>query len=300
MENGKRKRMRWVNVKRRLKIVAYSLLGVGLLAVIGAGAFVYKARYGFNFYETTPPELPTTLGDRAVLLFSKTNGYRHGEAITASQAAFRAMADKQGWSLFVTDNGAVFNPEQLAHFAVVIWNNTSGKVLNEEQRAAFRSYLERGGGYVGIHASGDNSHQWEWYERAVIGARFSHHPLDPQIQSATLWIETHEATRSLARQLPTRWEREEEWYMFFDNPRDRGAQVLYTVDEATIDPSGNLGFLVTDKDWGMGEDHPVAWCRSVGQGRAFYSALGHQASAFEEPAHLAMLRNAVRWTGRWE
>ncbi len=284
-------------MKKILKISALTLLGVGLLAIIGAGAFIYKVRYGFNFYETTPPELPTTLGDHAVLLFSKTNGFRHGQTIEASLPAFRKMAEENGWSLFVTDNGAVFNPEQLARFAVVVWNNTSGKVLNEEQRLAFKTYLQQGGGFVGLHASGDNSHQWDWYEQQVIGAAFSHHPLDPQLQKARLSLEVSEANCSLAEGLPTRWEREEEWYMFFDNPRDNGCQVLYTVDESTINPNGNIGFLATDKDWGMGGDHPVAWYRPVDRGRAFYSALGHQAAAFQEPAHLTMLRNAIRWAG---
>lgn len=286
-------------MSRVIKIVIFSLVGGLLLVVTGGGALVYKARYGFNFYETTPPALPADLGEDAVLIFSKTNGYRHGDAIEASLPAFEKMAADNGWSLFVTDNGAVFNPEQLRRFRVVVWNNTSGKVLREEQRRAFRDYLEVGGGFVGIHAAGDNSHQWDWYEQWVIRAHFSHHPLSPQIQAATLYLEADAAQHVLAKDLPARWPREEEWYMFFDNPRKQASQVLYTLDETDIDPSGNLAFLVTDKDWGMGDDHPVVWYHEVGEGRAFYSALGHQAAAFREAAHLTMLENGIRWAGQF-
>lgn len=281
-----------------MKIVGISLAGLVLIAVIGMSLFIYKARYGFNFYETTPPELPTDLTENAILIFSKTNGYRHGDAIEASLPAYRKIVRQNGWSIVTTDNGAVFNSEQLAKFKVVVWNNTSGKVLNDEQRQAFRTYLEGGGGFVGIHAAGDNSHQWEWYEQQVIGADFSHHPLDPQIQESVLHLEPDAANHPIAEDLPARWEREEEWYVFSTNPRDSDADILYTLDESQINPSGNFGFLVTDKDWGMGDDHPIAWYRTVGQGRAFYSALGHQAAAFEEPFHLEMLENAIRWTGK--
>ena len=285
-------------MRKFLKIVGISLAGLVLIAVIGMSLFIYKARYGFNFYETTPPELPTDLTENAILIFSKTNGYRHGDAIEASLPAFRKIVRQNGWSIVTTDNGAVFNSEQLAKFKVVVWNNTSGKVLNDEQRQAFRTYLEGGGGFVGIHAAGDNSHQWEWYEQQVIGADFSHHPLDPQIQESVLHLEPDAANHPIAEDLPARWEREEEWYVFSTNPRDSDADILYTLDESQINPSGNFGFLVTDKDWGMGDDHPIAWYRTVGQGRAFYSALGHQAAAFEEPFHLEMLENAIRWTGK--
>ena len=46
------------------------------------------------------------------------------------------------------------NLQDLGKFKVVVWNNVSGDVLTEDQRAAFVSYLENGGGWVGIHASG--------------------------------------------------------------------------------------------------------------------------------------------------
>lgn len=287
-------------MKKALKITLYTLLVVILLAFTAGGLFIYKISYGFNFYETEAPKLPANLGDRSVLLFSKTNAFRHGEAIKASIPVFQQMAEENGWSIFVTNNGAVFNPEQLQRFDVVIWNNTSGKVLNLEQREYFKNYLENGGGFVGIHAAGDNSHQWDWYEDEVIGARFSHHPLNPQFQEGNLTLETGGADSALSQDLPQSWTREDEWYMFYNNPRNEGFKILYTLDETGINPSGNIPLLASDKDWGMGEDHPVAWHNSVGKGRTFYSAMGHQGSAYTEPDHLKMLKNAIRWAGRFE
>ena len=150
--------------RRTLKILAALMI----LFFCAAGLFIYKAKYGINFYEKVPPRIESELNGHTVLLFSKTNGFRHGAAIEASIPAFQQMADGNGWTLVITDNGAVFNPDQLEKIDVVIWNNTSGKVLNVEQRQAFKSFLLEGGGFVGIHAAGDDSHQWDWYEDTVI------------------------------------------------------------------------------------------------------------------------------------
>lgn len=284
-------------LKRKLKVFLLSFLALVLLLLLAGGLFIYKAVYGFNFYENTPPELPVDLAGNTVLLFSKTNGFRHGEAIEASIPAFEKMAKDNGWSLYITDNGAVFNSEQLQKFKVVIWNNTSGKVLNEVQRENFKNYLANGGGFVGIHASGDSSHQWGWYEDNVIGVHFSHHTMNPQFQKA--WMHLEEGNTMLTEGLSKTWEHEEEWYMFVDNPRKKGFQVLYTVDETNMNPSGNIPLLASDKDFGMGEDHPIAWYHDLNKGRIFYSALGHQGKAFREPNHLIMLENAVHWAGRF-
>jgi hypothetical protein len=169
--------------------------------------------------------------------------------------------------------------------------------LDEEQRKNFKSYLENGGGYLGVHASGDNSHQWEWYEKNVIGTLFSHHSLNPQFQMGTMYLE--EGNETLTKALPTKWDREEEWYVFYDSPRDKSFKVLYTLDEGNMDMSGNIPLLASDKDFGMGEDHPIVWYNTVGKGRVFYSALGHAGSAFEEHEHLQMLENAIQWAGKF-
>jgi hypothetical protein len=85
----------------------------------------------------------------------------------------------------------------------------SGKTLNEEQRGHFKNYLEQGGGFVGIYAAGDNSHQWDWYEQKVLGTLFSHHTMNPQFQIATLHLE--EGNASLTNRPTRSWDREEEW-----------------------------------------------------------------------------------------
>ena len=72
-----------------------------------------------------------------------------------------------------SSNGAVFNDTDLKRFKAVVWNNVSGDVLTNTQRAALKAYVEGGGGFAAFHGSGgDPFYDWDWYVDTLIGARF--------------------------------------------------------------------------------------------------------------------------------
>lgn len=260
-----------------------------LLAGAIGSVFVWAAE---PKYDSVPPSLPDDLAKPAILVFSKTNGFRHVEGIPAGSAALQEIAQRRGWSMFFTENGAVFRPELLQRFQAVVWNNVSGDVLDEAQRAAFRAYIENGGGFVGIHgAGGDPQYAWPWYVETLIGAQFIGHPMNPQFQSARLKIEDRQDF--ITRDFPAFWERIDEWYSFARSARESGVQVLATLDESSYFPEMRMGTF--RKDLRMGADHPVIWKHCVGTGRAFYSALGHQPQSYAEPRYQLLLERAVTW-----
>jgi hypothetical protein len=276
-------------VRRFLKWLA---LAVAIL-VLGLGGFVaygiHSIYYGKHVYETAPPALPAHLNDTAILIFSKTNGFRHEEAIPAANAAFDAIARKHGWSTVFTENGAVFNPATLSRFKATVWNNTSGDTLNADQRAAFQNYIENGSGFVGIHgAGGDPHYDWGWYVNTLIGAQFIGHPMNPQFQRATVHVE--DPGDPIMAGVPAAWSRVDEWYSFKPDPRANGVHVLATLDENTYKPK------LFWKDLRMGPDHPVIWKHLVGKGRVFYSALGHSRSAYNETEYIGVLDRAIQWS----
>jgi type 1 glutamine amidotransferase len=241
--------------------------------------------------DSVAPALPAELGRDArvtLLLFSKTAGFRHQDAIPAAEATVREIARRRGWEIFSTENAAVFGAEQLARFDVVFGNNNSGDCWTDAQKAAFRSWIERGGGFVGVHGAGGTRYEyWPWYQDVLLGARFIGHPIRPQFQQASLRVENrnHPATRHLVKT----WQREDEWYSFEINPRERGVHVLATLDESTYSPKALWN------DLSMGEDHPIIWSHCVDQGRSFYSALGHKGSYYEEPEYVEMIEGAIEW-----
>lgn len=280
-------------VLRVLKWVLIALLALLIIMVALNWNLVQRLFLGgLKVYETEAPALPADLKRPAILVFSKTNGFRHEEAIPAANAMFAQVAKEKGWGHFQTENGATFSPEILARFDAVVFNNVSGDVFTPGQRAAFKSFLENGGGFVGIHgAGGDMEYDWRWYVEELIGAQFTQHTMSPQFQEATVIVEdkAHPATAGL----PASWKRTEELYSFEKSPRSKGYGILVTVDEKSYKPEGMFG-----ADLRMGADHPMVWWHCVQKGRALYSAFGHRAEAYSEPEYRALLTNATGWAAR--
>ncbi len=271
-------------------VLAIGALGLG----VWIGPMLYRSFVGMKAYETTPPVLPPNLGTPTILIFSKTNGFRDDAQIQAANHALEAIARRQGWSSLTTENAAVFNPAQLARFKAVVWNSTSGDNLTLQQRADFKTWLEQGGGFVGLHgAGGDPNYAWKWYVDDLIGTQFIGHTLNPQIQQARLVIEDqlHPATKGLGAD----WVRSDEWYSFAASPRSKGYHVLVSIDETTYQPTEGLIPFMEPKNISMGKDHPLVWWHCVGMGRALYSALGHKAEAYAEPKHQQMIGGAIAW-----
>ncbi|HZL56132.1 MAG TPA: ThuA domain-containing protein [Bryobacteraceae bacterium] len=248
-------------------------------------------------YDTKMPELPADLKAGGVLIFSKTNGFRAEPAIQASDSMLAAIARLRGLPYFVTENGAVMNANQLSRFRLVIWNNTSGDTLNEDRRAVFRSWVENGGTYFGIHGAGGDpapigpraesfagirsASAWKWYVDNLVGAQFIGHA---HIQPADIRIE--DTKTRLTQNLPALWHRSDEWYAFGENPRNKpGYHIVASVNEKSCDPD----------TYSMGGDHPSIWWHCVGRGRALFSALAHGAEMYQEPLMIQFLNNAVAW-----
>ena len=186
------------------------------------------------------------------------------------------------------------NPDQLAKFKLVIWNNASGDPLTTEQRAAFKSWVENGGSFLGIHGAGgdpveNHGHtslaDWKWYVDTLIGAQFIVHS---GIVPADIRIEDKKSP--ITKGLPEVWHRSEEWYAFDHSPRTKpGFHILATVDESTYAPG--RATMKTDQ----GTDHPLVWWHCVDKGHAMYSALGHAGSMYAEPLVIRLLDNAISW-----
>ncbi|WP_239017946.1 ThuA domain-containing protein [Sphingomonas aracearum] len=237
-------------------------------------------------YDVVAPVLPEGLHN-AVLIVSKTNGWRHIEHLPHSNAVLADIARSLGRKSLVTENAAIFNDAQLRRFSVVVLNSTSGDFLTARQRAAFARFVARGGGVVALHAAGDNSHTDPWYTATIIGTRFLGHPGGPdQFQSARIFVDRPNHPAMAGVQLP--WAPTDEWYSFDASPAVRGMTVLARIDEASYRLGAKLA---------MGT-HPVIWINPAAKGRVFYSALGHSPEAYDDPNYRRILANAIRWAGR--
>ncbi len=209
----------------------------------------------------------------SVLVFSKTAGFRH-TSIPNGIAAIQQLGAKNGFTVTATEDSSLFTAANLAKYKAVIFLNTTGDILDADQKAAFESYIHKGGGFAGVHAATDTEYKWPFYGK-LVGAYFLSHP---KIQTATVNVtdRTHPSTTAL----PATLSRTDEWYNFRANPRGE-VHVLAVVDEKTY-TGGTMG------------DHPLSWCHEFEGGRAWYTAMGHTEESYTEPAFLDHLLGGIR------
>jgi len=221
-----------------------------------------------------------------VLVFSKTEGYRHA-SIPEAIKAFAELGQEQNWKVTFTEDSSFFQSAILDKMDVVVFLMSSGDVLAPSQQSAFQSFIRDGGGFFGVHSGGtDTEHGWDWYAE-MIGAHFSGHP---PICEGKLIIEDkeHPATQSFPEKTVL-WE--DEFYSFDRNPR-KEVDVLISVDEDSYDTENNPWF--ENQKLAMG-DHPLVWCREFEGGRVIQTALGHADEKYRDPVFRGHLAGAVQW-----
>ncbi|WP_345005289.1 ThuA domain-containing protein, partial [Streptosporangium album] len=209
-----------------------------------------------------------------VLVFSKTAGFRHS-SIPVGVQAVRDLGAANNFTVTATEDAAAFTTANLARYRAVVFLSTTGDVLDSSQQAAFESYVNGGGGYVGVHAAADTEYGWPYYGD-LVGAWFKGHPA---IQQAT--VKTEDRAHAATAHLSPTWSRSDEWYNYRTNPRNT-ARVLQSLDESSYS-GGDMG------------DHPITWCHPVSSGRSFYTGLGHTDSSYAEPAFRSLLLGGIRY-----
>jgi len=212
-----------------------------------------------------------------VLVFSKTAGFHHS-SIPAGIKAIQKLGAENGFEVDTTTNATWFTADRLKGYGVVIFLSTTGDVLNAEQQKAFESYIQKGGGYVGVHAAADTEYEWPWYNK-LVGAYFLNHPGNPNVREATIDVKVGDHVSTVG--LPARWQRTDEWYNYKSiNP---AITVLATLDETTYAGGQN------------GPNHPIAWYHAYDGGRAFYTGGGHTDESFSEPLFVKHLLGGITY-----
>jgi len=219
-----------------------------------------------------------------ILVFSKTEGYRHA-CIPVATTALRKLCRENGLMMDTSENSADFNEKNLRRYEAVVFLNTTGDILNPTQEAEFERYIQAGGGFVGIHSATDTEYGWHWYGGLVGGYFVSH----PEQQDAVLHIETHDhpATKHLSG---NEWKRWDEWYNFKDlNPN---VTILLSIDESSYKGGINC---TGQPPAGTRPCHPMSWYQEYDGGRAFYTALGHTNESYADPLFMQHLLGGLKY-----
>lgn len=167
----------------------------------------------------------------------------------------------------------------LARYDAVIFANTVGELPLPEPEALV-AWVRAGGAFIGVHSASDTLHGSRPYIE-MLGGEFDHHREQVRVEAVNL-APTHPANRHFG----PRWDlggQLEEIYLLKNHQRET-VQPLLALDRHPH--SGVPGY------------HGLSWGRSFGQGRVFYTALGHNESIWQLPAFQQHLAGGIGWALR--
>ena len=219
-----------------------------------------------------------------ILYFTHSAGYRH-DVIPLSKAVLtRLGSDSSVFEVTATEDTSEFSPENLKRYAAVMFYTTGELPMSGAEKTALLDFVRSGGGFLGVHSATDTFYAWPDY-LDLIGGYFNGHPWH---QAVT--IEVVDPGDPLVAFLGHTFQVEDEIYQISDFDY-RGSRVLLRLDQSSVD-LGKPGVHQRFYGW------PLAWTRSYGQGRVFYTALGHEASVWQDARYQRMLTKAILWSMR--
>ena len=188
---------------------------------------------------------------------------------------FQSLAERNGFEVIFSEESEVFNERILSDINVIVFLNTTGDILDDNQQLELQRYIQAGGGFVGIHSATDTEYKWSYYNQ-LVGAYFDSHP-----ETAKATVNVLNRDHISTQHLPQNWIRIDEWYNFKKiNP---GINVLMQVDEATY------------KGGAHGSNHPICWYRNFDGGRMWYTGLGHTAESYVEPLFIEHVWGGIQY-----
>jgi|GraSoi_2013_20cm_1033751.scaffolds.fasta_scaffold05309_1 uncharacterized protein len=219
-----------------------------------------------------------------ILYFTHSAGYRH-DVIPLSKAILTQLGSNSGvFEVTATEDTSEFSTENLKRYAAVMFYTTGELPMSGAQKTALFNFVRSGRGFLGVHSATDTFYTWPDY-LDLIGGYFNGHPWH---QAVT--IEVVDPGDPVVAFLGNFLQFEDEIYQISDFDYRR-SHVLLRLDPSSVD-LGKTGVHQRFYGW------PLAWKRFYGHGRVFYTALGHEASVWQDRRYQRMLTNAILWSMR--
>ena len=155
--------------------------------------------------------------------------------------------------------------------------------LDARQKVDLLSFVKDDGkGFVAAHTATTAFLDWPEFGE-LIGARYDGHPWNTAYGSVINEDPGFPATKHLAPVFSVT----DEFYQAQQYSRDK-IRVLLRLDVSKMPPNSEVHR--TDGDF------PLAWAKTYGKGRVFYSALGHAAATWDNPDVYRMYFEALKWS----
>ena len=223
--------------------------------------------------------------------------------------AMRTLGEKsKAFEPVVSQDLTMLLPEKLKEFDAIVLCNTSGQWIapSEETMAKLKTmgavgdgtdakavemtfrkslldWVNAGGGIMAFHFAIGGNPQWPEF-KDLLGASYYGHPWNEEVG-----VKVEEPSHPLVAAFEGKDFRLTEEIFQFNTPYDRKKQrVLLSLDVTKT----NMGVKwIERKD----NDFALAWVRPQGKGRVFYTAFGHRAEIFWNPAMLQFYLDAIQF-----
>ncbi len=224
------------------------------------------------------------LKGKKVLIYTKNGkGYVH-DNIPASVKALKEICREMGITADATEDPGAFTKKNLKQYDALIFSNTNNEVFdNEAQKQALQDYIRHGGGFVGIHSANATERDWPWMW-AMVGGKFVRHAAHQQFV-----VTVTDPDNPSTSFLPQRWTVNDECY--YSNELNPDIHVLLSVDLTTVKDKGRDEYPGRT----FGDYFPLCWCHTWDGGREWYTALGHDASFYDDPLFRKHLGGGIEW-----
>lgn len=240
---------------------------------------------------------------KKILMFTRSQTFEHSvvkrgknNEDSLAERIVKGLAKKNNFEVTCTKDGREFLPETIAKFDAFLFE-TTGDLTAEggdkqppmpaEGKKAFLDAIAKGKGFVGCHCASDTFHSkgdpWKNQSKddidpyiAMVGGEFIRHGAQ---QESTMHVvdDAFPATKGMHD-----FRLKEEWYSLRNFAPD-------------------LHVLIVQETTGMKGDEyerpafPETWARKHGEGRVFYTSLGHREDVWENPMFQKMLVGALAW-----
>jgi type 1 glutamine amidotransferase len=219
-----------------------------------------------------------------VLYLTHSAGYRH-DVIPLSKTILAELGSNSGiFEVTSTEDTSDLSVENLRGYAAVVFYTSGELPMSDVQRTALLNFVRAGRGFVGIHSATDTFYTWPGY-LDLVGGYFNGHPWH---QAVT--IDVADPGDPVVDFLGSSFQLTDEIYQISDFDH-RGSRVLLRLDPGSVD-LGRSGVHRRFYGW------PLAWTRGYGEGRAFYTALGHEPSVWQDARYQRLITNAILWSMR--
>lgn len=227
---------------------------------------------------------------KKLLFIGEVKGFQH-DSVSHAAATLDKLGSQSGeWDTYIrTDCQLVTkkplggNAKNLNYFDAVAFYTTGELDMDDSQKADLLSFVhDDGKGFIGIHSAPDTFYKWPQYGE-MIGGYFDEHPW--MTFDAPVIVE--DADFPAMKPFPPAFTIHDEIYQLKDWSR-ANCRVLMRLDPNQLNLQ-NPRVHRTDKDFA------VAYAKTYGKGRVFYSTLGHVTENWDRPDVQQMYAQAIRW-----